>query len=109
MALLAEDVSWQRPPWPCHHPGMGRTSSDEAAEMADAAKQALADGQSLFVLKLKVEPIASNARGPVYSSLAEQLEAVEDAGFRLEHVSHFGRVGGVEGVYVFRAVPNRDG
>lgn len=76
--------------------------------MADAAKQALADGQSLFVMKVKVEPIGGTARGPVYSSVAEQLEAVEDAGFRLEHVSHFGRVGGVEGVYVFRAVTNRD-
>jgi hypothetical protein len=83
---------------------MGRTSSDEAADMADAAEQALADGRSLFVVKLKLESLAGTARGPVYSSLAEQLEAVEDAGFRLEHVSHFGRVGGVEGVYVFRAV-----
>jgi hypothetical protein len=77
--------------------GLLKKSKEDAA--VKAAQRALDEGRRFFILS------AGSSFGGQIAGVAEQLEAVEDLGWRLEHVSHVwssSMANHAVGFYVFR-------
>ncbi|HEX5995974.1 MAG TPA: hypothetical protein VFY84_12600 [Jiangellales bacterium] len=74
----------------------------KAQSVAKEAQRAVSEGRYVFVCRINNPALSHQMSGSV-SGVAEQIEAIEQAGWWLHHMSYAqDKKGGVEGYYLFR-------
>jgi hypothetical protein len=83
---------------------MGFIKDVKVSIIAGHAKRARDEGRSVFLARINVGVTDAGMSGPA-GSFAEQIEAVEATGWRLEHMSFTPDAKGKpEGYFFFRAI-----
>jgi hypothetical protein len=84
---------------------MGWIKDTKAQARQDEAKRALEEGRTVYVCRINT-PVTHHTMSGSMPGFAEQIEAVESLGWRLEHASFTQDAKSrPEGYFVFRATP----